>query len=200
MIRDPWRHGGDRQTRRGNPSNLSIWHLFLLSFTPHTNFNHAACIYTLPLALSLSLSHCHFTMCENNAHIAKCGSNELHTKGYGDHFSNEEGSCWHKGRSSWVFSTTMTVDWPSKSLEPRTRCRANDVPCTDRLTWLVMTSMRLAPVGLSEAEMCVGHCKECTNLLFIKCGVTWDWRLNGDLRVIQLLHRRSHTVLLLVLV
>lgn len=75
-------------------------------------------------------------------------------------------------------------------------CAADDVPCTDRLTWLVMPTMRPAPVGLSEAEMCVGHSKECTNLLFIKCGVTWDWRLNGDLSTIQLLHRRSHMALL----
>ena len=42
----------------------------------------------------------------------------------------------------------------------------------DRLTRLVMPATRRAPVGLSEAEMCVGHGKECTNLLFIKCGVT----------------------------
>lgn len=39
----------------------------------------------------LSLSHCHFTLYGNNAHIAKCGSDQLQTKGYGDQLSNEEG-------------------------------------------------------------------------------------------------------------
>lgn len=53
-------------------------------------------------------------------------------------------------------------------------------------------------MGLSEAEMCVGHSKECTNLLFIKCGVTREWRLNGDLSVIRPLHRRSHMAMWLV--
>lgn len=82
------------------------------------------------------------------------------------------------------------------NLQSRGLYRTNDVLYTDRLTRLVMPTMRPAPVGLSIAEMCVGHSKECTNLLFIECGVTWDWRLNGDLSVIQLLHRRSHMVLL----
>lgn len=106
--------------------------------------------------------------------------------------------CWHKGKGGWVSSTTMATDWPSKSLKLSTRCGADDVLRPDRLTWLVMPTTRLAPMGLSEAEMCVGHSKECTNLLFIKCGVTWDWRLNGDLSVIQPLHRHSHMALWLV--
>lgn len=47
--------------------------------------------FTQCLLYSLSLAHCHYTMYENNAHIGKCGSDELQTKGYGDHFSKGEG-------------------------------------------------------------------------------------------------------------
>lgn len=56
--------------------------------------------------------------------------------------------------------------------EGYSRCRADDMPCPDHLTRLVMPATRPAPVGLCETEMCVGHSKEFTNLLFIKCGVT----------------------------
>lgn len=110
------------------------------------------------------------------------------------------GSAWHKGTDKWVPSTTMAAGWPSKSWEQRGWMRADDIPYPNHLTWLVMPTTRSAPLGLSEAEMCVGHSKECTNLLFIKCGVTWEWRLNGDLSMIQLLHRRSHMKLWLFLI
>lgn len=197
MIRAPWRHGGDRQTPRSNPSNLLIWHLFLLSFTPHNNFNDADYIYTF---LSHVLVHIHITVFENNTDIPNCGSEELQTKGYGDHFPMRRGSAWHKGTDKWVPSTTMAAGWPSKSWEQRGWMRADDIPYPNHLTWLVMPTTRSAPLGLSEAEMCVGYSKECTNLLFIKCGVTWEWRLNGDLSMIQLLHRRSHMKLWLFLI
>lgn len=50
--------------------------------------------------------------------------------------------------------------------------RAGHMPYPDYLTWLVMPTARdQAPVRPSEAEMCAGYYKECTNLLFINCGV-----------------------------
>lgn len=55
------------------------------------------------------------------------------------------GSCWHKGRGGWLSSTTMAADWPSKSVEPRARCGADDVPRPDRLTRLVMPTIRDLP-------------------------------------------------------
>lgn len=48
-------------------------------------------LHAFTLVHFLSLSHCYFNIYKNNAHVAKCGSDELQTKGYGDHFSNEEG-------------------------------------------------------------------------------------------------------------
>lgn len=66
------------------------------------------------------------------------------------------------------------------------------MPCLNHLTTLIMPATRSAPMGLSEAEMCAEHSRECINLLFIKCGVTWDWRLNGDLCVIQPTPWSSH--------
>ena len=67
-------------------------------------------------------------------------------------------------------------------------CRAGDMPCLNHLTWLVMPATRPDPLGLSETEMCAEHSRECINLLFIKCGVTWDWWLNGDLCWYNRLH------------
>lgn len=49
-------------------------------------------------------------------------------------------------------------------------------------------SYKACPMGLSETEMCAEHGRECINLLFIKCGVTWDWWLNGDLWRYNCLH------------
>lgn len=205
MIRAPWRHRGDRQTRWSNPSNLSIWHLFLLSFTLHTNFNHTASITLSTCSPSLSLSLSMPLPLSASFHYAwqQCTYCQIWLRNSRQKvreiiFPVRRGPCWHKGKGNQVSFTTMAANWPCKSWELRARCRADDVPYPNHLTWLVMPTTRPVPMGLSEAEMCVWHSKECTNLLFIKCGETWEWRLNGDLSVIQPLHRRCHMVLWLV--
>lgn len=142
---------------------------------------------SISLSLTLSLHHVQeqFTYCQMR--LRRTQDRRL----WRSFFQWGGGTCWHKDWDNWAYFTILTADWPSKSLELRAGRRAGDMPCPNRLTWLVTPATRPAPVGLSEREMCAGHSKECTNLLFIKCGVTWDWRLNGDLSMIQPPHRRS---------
>lgn len=146
-----------------------------------------ACMYALllslhlflSLSLSLSLPHVReqFTYCQ--MWLRRTHDKRLRRSFFRD---GGRGSVWHEGWGKYISSPTMPSDWPR---ELKAWWRAGDMPCLNHLTCLVMPATRPTPMGLSEMEMSAEHSRECINLLFIKCGVTWDWRLNGDLCVIQ---------------
>lgn len=133
----------DRQTWQSNPSNLSIWHLFLLSFTPHTNFGYAACVYTKPsLSLSLFIS----LSCKKTIHILpNVAQTDSWQRLWRSFFNEEWASARHENWGKYISSPTMASDWPSNSSELKARWRTGDMHCLNHLTWLVMPAIRPAP-------------------------------------------------------
>lgn len=103
-----------------------------------------ACMHALPLSLSpcfsRALSFSHYSLQENNSHTAKSGSDELMTKGYGDHFSVTKGDGGRGGQAGTraEANTFLPRQWRQTDLATlrslKASWRAGDMPCLNHLT------------------------------------------------------------------